>query len=64
MRSWFTSPDRRGLGSGEVCDRCGIRASVRVILASGKEIYLCRHHARAHEDALKERRSRFHDLPN
>lgn len=64
MPSWFTPQSGGRVSSGETCDRCRVRASVRVVLASGKEIYLCRHHARTHEHALKQLRSRFHELPN
>jgi hypothetical protein len=34
-----------------------------VVLASGREIYLCRDHARKFEHALKQLRSSFHELP-
>ena len=63
MSSWFTPQNRRRLGGIEACDRCGIRATVRVVLASGREIYLCRDHARKFEQALKQLRSEFHELP-
>lgn len=63
MSSWFAPKDRRRVVGGEACDRCGARACVRVVLASGKEIYLCRHHARTHEHALKQLRSTFQELP-
>ena len=62
MSSWFSRQSRQH-GSIEACDRCGTRASVRVVLLSGREIYLCRAHARKYERALKELRSRFDELP-
>lgn len=61
--SWFVLKDRRGLGGVEACDRCGARARVWVVLVSGRELFLCRHHAHAHEHALKRLRSRMHVLP-
>lgn len=65
MSSWSSRPGRRQRGAIaiEACDRCGIRAYVRVVLLSGREIYLCREHIRKYERALKELRSRFHELP-
>ncbi len=36
------------------CDRCGARAKIRAVLASGAELHFCGHHARAHEAKLRE----------
>ncbi len=36
------------------CDRCGAAAQVRAVLPSGGELLFCGHHARAHEDRLRE----------
>jgi hypothetical protein len=36
------------------CDRCGAQAYLRVELASGFELLFCAHHAREHEDKLRE----------
>ena len=63
MATWFATPTREPLGDIESCDRCGIRAFVRIVLANGGEIFLCREHARRHERALTLLRSRFHNLP-
>ncbi len=36
------------------CDRCGAQAYLRVTLTSGGELLFCAHHARQHEDKLRE----------
>lgn len=36
----------------DVCDRCGARAYVRVLLPGSAELLFCAHHARQHADAL------------
>ncbi|HEY2207546.1 MAG TPA: hypothetical protein VGH99_24095 [Pseudonocardia sp.] len=36
------------------CDRCGAKAKVRAVLPGGGELLFCGHHARAHEDRLRE----------
>ena len=36
------------------CDRCGAQAYLRVALQAGGELLFCAHHAREHEDKLKE----------
>ncbi len=41
------------LTAADRCDRCGARAYVRVVLASG-ELLFCAHHGRKHGDALRE----------
>lgn len=43
------------------CDRCGAQAYLRVTLPSGGELLFCAHHARAHEDKLKQVALRIHD---
>lgn len=54
---------RAGLGAVEGCDRCGLRARVLVQLGNGRDLYLCREHAREHGNALK-RIARLTDLPD
>lgn len=36
------------------CDRCGAQAYMRVTLPSGGELLFCAHHARAHQDRIKQ----------
>nr|NLI51257.1 hypothetical protein [Propionibacterium sp.] len=36
------------------CDRCGAQAYLRVTLPSGGELLFCAHHARAHQDKLRQ----------
>ena len=43
------------------CDRCGAQAYLRVELASGFELLFCAHHAREHEDKLREVAVAVHD---
>ena len=43
----------RSLSAADRCDRCGAAAYVRVLLDSG-ELLFCAHHARKHEDKLRE----------
>ena len=43
------------------CDRCGAQAYLRVELQSGGELLFCAHHAREHNDALREVASHVHD---
>ncbi|HEY1919395.1 MAG TPA: hypothetical protein VGH27_27820 [Streptosporangiaceae bacterium] len=40
------------LTAADVCDRCGARAYVRVLLTGPAELLFCAHHARQHSDAL------------
>ena len=40
------------LTAADVCDRCGARAYVRVLLPGSAELLFCAHHARRHADAL------------
>lgn len=43
------------------CDRCGAQAYVRAELSNGGELLFCAHHARAHEDKLREIAAQIHD---
>jgi hypothetical protein len=43
------------------CDRCGAQAYVRVTLGGGGELLFCAHHARQHEDKLREMSALIHD---
>jgi len=36
------------------CDRCGAQAYLRVELHTGGELLFCAHHAREHEDKLRQ----------
>jgi hypothetical protein len=40
------------LTAADVCDRCGARAYVRVLLPGSAELLFCAHHARQHAEAL------------
>ena len=40
------------LTAADVCDRCGARAYVRVLLPGSAELFFCAHHARRHAEAL------------
>ncbi len=42
------------LTAADRCDRCGAQAYLRVTLTNGGELLFCGHHARAHEDRLKQ----------
>jgi len=42
------------LTAADRCDRCGAQAYLRIGLASGGELLFCAHHARQHEDKLRE----------
>ncbi|MGI8816893.1 MAG: DUF7455 domain-containing protein [Pseudonocardia sp.] len=42
-----------GLNVIDRCDRCGAAAKVRALLDGG-ELLFCGHHARAHEERLRE----------
>ena len=50
-----------GLNATDRCDRCGAQAYVRVELAGGAELLFCAHHAREHEDKLREVAVTIHD---
>ncbi len=42
-------------------DRCGAQAYVRVTLGGGGELLFCAHHARQHEEKLREMSASIHD---
>lgn len=50
-----------GLSATDRCDRCGAQAYVRVELSTGSELLFCAHHAREHEDKLREIAVAIHD---
>jgi hypothetical protein len=50
-----------GLSAVDRCDRCGAQAYVRVELAGGAELLFCAHHARQHEDKLRQVAITIHD---
>ncbi len=50
-----------GLNATDRCDRCGAQAYVRVELTGGAELLFCAHHAREHEDKLREVAVTIHD---
>lgn len=49
------------LSSLDRCDRCGAQAYVRVTLGGGGELMFCAHHARQHEEKLREMSALIHD---
>lgn len=51
-----------GTAEIEMCDRCGMRARVRVVLDGG-ELYFCRRHAGAYRDTWQQRMYLVKDLP-
>lgn len=44
------------------CDRCGARAKVRVLLAGGRDLTFCGHHAREYDVKLRDVAMDFVDL--
>lgn len=56
-----TSVLDRTLDASDRCDRCGAQAYLRVTLTSGGELLFCAHHARAHEDKLRQVALKIHD---
>lgn len=50
-----------GLSAVDRCDRCGAQAYVRVELSGGAELLFCAHHARQHEDKLRQVAITIHD---
>ena len=42
------------LTAADICDRCGARAYVRVVLSGDAELFFCAHHARKHAEALSK----------
>jgi hypothetical protein len=55
-----TGADPRSLTASDRCDRCGAQARVRATLATG-ELLFCRHHAKEHEQRLRELALEWHD---
>jgi len=53
--------ERPALNATDRCDRCGAQAYVRVELSSGLELLFCAHHAREHEDKLRDLEATIHD---
>lgn len=51
----------RTLTAADRCDRCGAQAYTRVTFLSGAELLFCAHHARMHEDKLREQAMHIHD---
>ncbi|WP_234823443.1 hypothetical protein [Cutibacterium acnes] len=49
-----TMIEHQALTTADRCDRCGAQAYVRITLRNGGELLFCAHHARAHEDKLKQ----------
>lgn len=49
------------LSAADRCDRCGAQAYLRVTLSTGGELLFCAHHARAHQDKLKQVAINIHD---
>ncbi|MGH3423488.1 MAG: DUF7455 domain-containing protein [Nocardioidaceae bacterium] len=49
------------LNAADRCDRCGAQAYVRAELTNGGELLFCAHHAREHEDKLREIAVTIHD---
>lgn len=35
------------------CDRCGARATTRVVLPGGNDLVFCGHHSRRYDEALR-----------
>jgi hypothetical protein len=46
--------DIRELTAADRCDRCGVQAYVRTVLASGSELLFCNHHWQENEARLRE----------
>jgi hypothetical protein len=55
------APSAAALSAADRCDRCGAQAYLRVELRSGGELHFCAHHAREHEDKLREIAAIVHD---
>jgi hypothetical protein len=41
------------LTAADRCDRCGARATTRVVLAGGSDLVFCGHHARRYDEGLR-----------
>lgn len=48
----------------EVCDRCRMRARLRVVLDNGGELRFCSHHAGQHRAALEQVAHSMEDIPD
>jgi len=48
------APSAPVLSAEDRCDRCGAQAYLRVELHTGGELLFCAHHAREHEDKLRQ----------
>ena len=48
------APSAPALSAEDRCDRCGAQAYLRVELHTGGELLFCAHHAREHEDKLRQ----------
>jgi hypothetical protein len=74
-RFWTRGPGRRResqipdgasaltgtLTAADRCDRCGVRAYVRVLLPNGLELLFCAHHHRQYASALTKIAVEIHD---
>lgn len=56
-----TVAETLSLTAADRCDRCGAQAYLRVTLATGGELLFCAHHARVHQDRLKQVALRIQD---
>jgi hypothetical protein len=41
------------LTAADRCDRCGARATTRVVLPGGSDLVFCGHHSRRYDEALR-----------
>jgi hypothetical protein len=48
------APDAAALSVADRCDRCGAQAFLRAVMPGGGELLFCAHHARAHEEKLRQ----------
>lgn len=48
------APNASALTAADRCDRCGAQAYLRVELSSGLELLFCAHHAREHDEKLRQ----------
>lgn len=49
------------IDAADRCDRCGAQAFVRVEFTGGGELLFCAHHARKHDEKLREVSAVIHD---
>jgi hypothetical protein len=52
MTPTLIPPSLFPLTAADRCDRCGARATTRVILASGSDLLFCGHHTRKYDDTI------------